>query len=376
MHTNNTSIADTGIPLFGQKEAISRVDKAVRRANSGLMSRQGKPLMSFLFLGPSGVGKTESAKALAEVLYGDRNRVARFNANECAGEGGQFKAFGPPRGYAGSDKGGLLTQQVKAFEGRCVILVDEIEKGTQEIFDGLMAALDEGYMEDASFGERIPVTGATIVMTSNILAGTDMAGWPDEKVRMAIAGAPVQNHKTGLSSNPFRLEFLGRIQEVIQFASLEDTDIALIIAHKYRNETAVKIAVNYHLLIIDLSPKALGALCAQAGGAKFGVRQVDNVITTAIIDRLIDYPNLPTDTRCSYIWDFDEDTGFTIENLHQRGCKFLAEQRDESLNVTEEKMTVLREHLTKVALDDVRARADKPATAEGDNVLIHRMIVN
>jgi ATP-dependent Clp protease ATP-binding subunit ClpA len=376
MDTNKASIADTGIPLFGQKEAIARVDKAVRRANSGLMSRQGKPLMSFLFLGPSGVGKTESAKALAEVLYGDRNRVARFNANECAGEGGQFKAFGPPRGYAGSDKGGLLTQQVKAFEGRCVILVDEIEKGTQEIFDGLMAALDEGYMEDASFGERIPITSATIVMTSNILAGTDMAGWPDEKVRMAIAGAPVQNHKTGLSSNPFRMEFLGRIQEVIQFASLEDTDIALIIGHKYRNETAVKIAANYHLLIIDLSPKALGALCALAGGAKFGVRQADNVITTAIIDRIIDYPDLPTDTRCSYIWDFDEEAGFTIENLHQRGCKFLAEQREESRTVTEGIMAELREKVAKMALEYIRAQAEKTAVSEGKNVLTHRMIIN
>ncbi|WP_312283818.1 AAA family ATPase, partial [Candidatus Igneacidithiobacillus taiwanensis] len=102
------SMASTRI--IGQDAAIRQIERAIRRVTSGLARRKNKPLASFLFTGPSGVGKTESAKAIAELVYGDIRRIVRFNANEVSGEGSQWRAFGPPPGYMGSDTGGQITQ--------------------------------------------------------------------------------------------------------------------------------------------------------------------------------------------------------------------------------------------------------------------------
>ncbi|WP_031572047.1 MULTISPECIES: AAA family ATPase [Acidithiobacillus] len=374
--TGMMSIAQTSVPLFGQKIAIQKIDKAIKRARSGLLGKRNKPFASMLLLGPSGVGKTESAKAIAEMVFGDRSRIARFNANECAGEGGQFKAFGPPRGYLGSDKGGLLTQQVKALEGQCVILVDEIEKGTQELFDGLMTALDEGYMEDASFGERIDVSESIIVMTSNILAGEDLSDLEDEDLRERIALSRVPNHKTGGEASPFRMEFVGRIQEVIHFDALDDVDIAGIIAHKYRNDTAVKIAVQYNLLIVDLSPIALGFLTNKVGQTKFGVRYVDTIINKYIVDGVIDYEDLPTEKSHTYIWDLSEDQKLILLDLNTDGYDKLAKLRDEPESETIRKMKELHISLAKKAIKELRKEYGIEQKNTDQKVLNHKMIVN
>lgn len=311
-----TSIRNTSTPLYGQSAALDRVDRAVRRATSGLLSKSGKPRLSLLLLGPSGVGKTETAKALAEMVYGNRNRVVRFNANECASEGGQFKAFGPPRGYLGSDKGGQLTQAIKKLNKSCVILIDEIEKGTQEIFDGLMTGLDEGYFEDASFGERISIENCILVMTSNVLADQDLSDLDDTQLRTAISDARITNAK-GNSTTPFRPEFMGRIKEVICYSRLEAEDIASITAHKYQREIAVNIAVQTKLLMLDLSPLALGYIVDQVTSSPFGVRHIDQVLTREIIDKIIDMGDtLPTDTKRWYVWDYREG-GLELVDVHK-----------------------------------------------------------
>ncbi|WP_172437723.1 AAA family ATPase [Acidithiobacillus marinus] len=374
--TEITSIAQTSTPLFGQKQAIQRIDRAIKRARSGLLGRRGKPFMSMLLLGPSGVGKTESAKAIAEMVYGDRTHIARFNANECVGEGGQFKAFGPPRGYQGSDKGGLLTQQVKAMGGQCVILIDEIEKGSQELFDGMMTALDEGYMEDASFGERIDITDAIVVMTSNILAGENLDTMEDDDLRERIASSTIQNHRTGANNAPFRTEFVGRIQEVIHFSALDDVDIAAIITHKYRSDTAVKIAMEYRILVVDISPVALGFLTEKVGQTKFGVRYVDTVISRFIVDEIIDNENLPTEKSHTFIWDMTDKGRLFVKDMDENGYADLAASREEDEAVTIEKMKALRITLARKAIDELRIR--RAATKQHNrNVIVdHKMIVN
>lgn len=351
---NIKSIRDGSVHLYGQQEAIERVDRAVRRAFSGLLDTKGKPRLSLLLLGPSGVGKTETAKALAETLYGSRDKVARFNANECTNEGGQFKAFGPPRGYLGSDKGGQLTQDVKKFHGNCVILIDEIEKGSQEIFDGLMTGLDEGYFEDASFGERISIENCVLVMTSNVLADRDLSELDDTELRTAISGARITNFR-GQSTTPFRPEFMGRIQEVICYENLEPTDIASILAHKYQRNIAVNIAVQTKLLMLDLSPLALGYLTDQVTGSRFGVRHIDQVLSREIVDRVIDMGgDLPTDSKCWYVWDY-RDGQLELINVHKDGIVFLRTQRGEDHKTTNDYLLRLSKDLI------ARARAAQNA---------------
>ena len=341
---NIKSIRDGSVHLYGQNAAIDRVDRAVRRAFSGLLDTKGKPRLSMLLLGPSGVGKTETAKALAEALYGNRDKVARFNANECATEGGQFKAFGPPRGYLGSDKGGQLTQDVKKFHGHCVILIDEIEKGSQEIFDGLMTGLDEGYFEDASFGERISIENCVLVMTSNVLADRDLSELDDTELRTAISGARVTNTRNQ-STTPFRPEFMGRIQEVICYDQLKPEDIASIVAHKYQRSIAVNIAVQTKLLMLDLSPIALGYITDQVTGSRFGVRHVDQVLSREIVDRVIDMGDaLPTDRKCWYVWDY-RDGELELINVHKQGIAFLREQRGEDHQTTNDYLLRLSKQL-------------------------------
>ncbi|WP_312283982.1 AAA family ATPase [Candidatus Igneacidithiobacillus taiwanensis] len=304
------SMASTRI--IGQDAAIHQIERAIRRVTSGLARRKNKPLASFLFTGPSGVGKTETAKAIAELVYGDIRRIVRFNANEVSGEGSQWRAFGPPPGYMGSDTGGQITQGVKRFGGRCVILIDEIEKGPQEIFDGLMACLDEGYLQDASFDERISTEDCIVVMTSNALVDDECAELTEEELRERVVNSKATDPRTGQKISRFRREFVGRIGNVVHFRSLSRETLTQILADTYLRETAVQIAINLQLLAPDMTPKALGFLVDQVGSGRFGVRGISKVLDEYILDRVLELPEREEINSKCWVWDFDEEEGKLI----------------------------------------------------------------
>lgn len=288
--------------IRGQDRAIREIEQTLKLACAGLSNRDGKPLASFLFLGPTGVGKTEAAKAIAEVLYGDRNRIARFNMNEASGEGGQWRAFGPPPGYMGSDKGGQLTRQILQYEGRCVVLLDEMEKGPREVFDALLTGLDEGYVEDASLNQRISIQDAVVIMTSNILADEATVA-DEEELRTRVRDAEVADGRLG-RIRPFRPEFVGRIKTVVQFEALGREHMQQILVDRYRRHFAPRIMQAMGVAVPDLTPGAVSYLMAGLGEASFGARQLDREIEKRLMLGLveIDRARIPDPA----VWHYDE----------------------------------------------------------------------
>lgn len=298
------TFASIGSTIVGQDTALKRVEMDLKQALSGLSRDPKRPLWSFLFMGPSGVGKTETAKMIAAAVYGDASRIARFNMNEAKGEGAQWRAFGPPRGYKGSDHGGLLTAQIQKLNGSCVILLDELEKGAQEIFDGVMTALDEGYVEDASAGLRIPITDSVIVMTSNIMAGhKDLHNTPEDILRADLIQAKVITDRG--ANTPFRPEFVGRIQRVVPFAPIGTEHLEQLILQCYQ-EVARQLKEAMKIDAPCMTLAVLKFLMGKLDSAEGGARQVKRVVTQTFFDFVTEHDIKPIKTPV--FWNYDQET--------------------------------------------------------------------
>jgi ATP-dependent Clp protease ATP-binding subunit ClpB len=205
--------------VIGQDEAVTAVANAVRRSRSGLAD-PNRPVGSFIFLGPTGVGKTELARALAEFLFDDEQALIRLDMSEYQEKHTVARMLGAPPGYVGYDEGGQLTEAVRR-RPYSVVLFDEIEKAHPDVFNVLLQILDDGRLTDGQ-GRTVDFRNTVLIMTSN-LGGQliqEMSGRPFEDVREAVVGV-LRDH--------FRPEFLNRVDEIIVFKSLTQEQLGAIV---------------------------------------------------------------------------------------------------------------------------------------------------
>ncbi|MEG2213459.1 MAG: AAA family ATPase, partial [Clostridiales bacterium] len=231
--------------VIGQDEAVISIAKAVRRARAGLKNAK-RPVGSFIFLGPTGVGKTELARALANVLFGADEAMVRIDMSEYMEKHAVSRLVGAPPGYVGYDEGGQLTEAVRR-RPYCVILLDEIEKAHPDVFNILLQVLEDGRLTDSS-GRTVDFRNAVIIMTSNVGAENGSAsrvmGFGSEKESGGVSDAYVQMKERMLTElkHTFKPEFLNRVDDIVVFKPLDAEEIK-------------KIAV---LMVKDLQQRLIG----------------------------------------------------------------------------------------------------------------------
>jgi ATP-dependent Clp protease ATP-binding subunit ClpB len=252
--------------VVGQDEAIRAVANTVRRARAGLQD-PNRPQGSFIFLGPTGVGKTELCKALAEFLFDDEGALIRFDMSEFMEQHSVARLIGAPPGYVGYDEGGRLTESVRR-RPYSVVLFDEIEKAHREVFNALLQVLDDGRMTDGK-GRTVDFTNTIIVMTSNI--GSE---WFADPVA-SEDGEAVQRRVGQALRESFRPEFLNRIDEIITFGPLSQEMIEQIVVIQlaYLRE---RLAAQD--LALDSTPAARQLLASTGFDPTYGARPLKRII--------------------------------------------------------------------------------------------------
>jgi ATP-dependent Clp protease ATP-binding subunit ClpB len=258
--------------VVGQEEALEAVSDAVRRARAGLQDA-GKPIGSFLFLGPTGVGKTELTKALAEFLFDDEAAITRLDMSEYMEKHSVSRMIGAPPGYVGYDEGGALTEAVRRRPYQ-VVLFDEVEKAHPDVFNVLLQVLDDGRLTDGQ-GRTVDFRNTLIIMTSNLgseyLAG-QIEGEETEAVRPMVMDV-VRRH--------FRPEFLNRIDEIILFKRLGREQMDSIVRIQMRR---VEKLLEGRRMAIDLDAGALHWLGERGYDPVYGARPLKRVIQKELVD--------------------------------------------------------------------------------------------
>ncbi|HEB73165.1 MAG TPA: ATP-dependent chaperone ClpB [Nitrospirae bacterium] len=258
--------------VVGQKEAIKAVSNAVRRSRAGL-GEEGKPIGSFLFLGPTGVGKTELAKALSQNLFDSEKALTRIDMSEYMEKHSVAKLIGSPPGYVGYEEGGQLTEAVRRHP-YSVILLDEIEKASPEVFNILLQTLDDGRLTDSK-GRTVDFKNTIIIMTSN-LGSHEIARYADDREKQEESVKEVLNRS-------FRPEFLNRLDDIIIFQKLGEEELKEIVDIQL-NLVARRLAKkNIH---IELAPAAIAHLATSGFDDVFGARPLKRLIQNEIIDEL------------------------------------------------------------------------------------------
>ena len=272
--------------VIGQEEAVTAVAKAVRRGRVGLKD-PNRPIGSFLFLGPTGVGKTELSKALAEALFGDENAMIRVDMSEYMEKHSVSKMIGSPPGYVGHDDGGQLSEQVRRHP-YSVVLFDEIEKAHPDVFNILLQVLDDGHITDSQ-GRKVDFRNTVIIMTSN--AGAQAIIDPKRLgfVTKEDKGADYKRMKSNVMNEiklVFRPEFLNRIDEIIVFHSLGTDEMKKITGLMCKEITKrAKEQLNITLTIRDSVKKHI----VETGtDQKYGARPLRRAIQNQLEDALAD----------------------------------------------------------------------------------------
>ena len=272
--------------VIGQDEAVTAVAKAVRRGRVGLKD-PNRPIGSFLFLGPTGVGKTELSKALAEALFGDENAMIRVDMSEYMEKHSVSKMIGSPPGYVGHDDGGQLSEQVRRHP-YSVVLFDEIEKAHPDVFNILLQVLDDGHITDSQ-GRKVDFRNTVIIMTSN--AGAQAIIDPKRLgfVTKEDKGADYKRMKSNVMNEiklVFRPEFLNRIDEIIVFHSLGSDEMKKITGLMCKEITKrAKEQLNITLTIRDSVKKHI----VETGtDQKYGARPLRRALQTQLEDALAD----------------------------------------------------------------------------------------
>jgi ATP-dependent Clp protease ATP-binding subunit ClpB len=239
--------------VVGQEEAVKAVASAIRRSRAGL-SDPNRPIGSFLFLGPTGVGKTELARTLAEFLFDDERAMVRIDMGEYQEKHTVARLIGAPPGYVGYDEGGQLTEAVRR-RPYAVVLLDEIEKAHPDVFNVLLQVLDDGRLTDGQ-GRTVDFTNAVLIMTSNL---------PVDPLEF------------------FKPEFVNRIDEIVRFRALDRGDMAAIVGIQLRH-LAVRLATRR--LTLEVSPETELWLGERGYDPDFGARPLKRVIQKELADRL------------------------------------------------------------------------------------------
>jgi ATP-dependent Clp protease ATP-binding subunit ClpB len=259
--------------VVGQEEAITAVSNAVRRARAGLQD-PNRPLGSFLFLGPTGVGKTELAKALAEFLFDSDQAMIRIDMSEYMEKHSVARLIGAPPGYVGYEEGGQLTEAVRR-RPYSVILLDEIEKANPDVFNILLQILDDGRLTDGQ-GRVVDFKNTVIIMTSNVGSSViqELATGAYDEMREAV---------TDLLREHFRPEFLNRIDEVIIFRALTREQIEEIVDLQVQ---ALARRLTERQLSIELSNDAKELLAEKGWDPVYGARPLKRAIQKEVLDPL------------------------------------------------------------------------------------------
>ncbi|MGB0154894.1 MAG: ATP-dependent chaperone ClpB [Verrucomicrobiales bacterium] len=260
-----------GDRVIGQKDAVVAVSNAVRRARAGLQD-ENRPIGSFLFLGPTGVGKTELSRALAEFLFDDEHAMVRIDMSEYMEKHAVARLIGAPPGYVGYEEGGQLSETVRR-KPYSVVLFDEVEKAHPDVFNVLLQVLDDGRITDGQ-GRTVDFRNTVIIMTSNIGSEYIMSEENPEQ-REALVNEALRGH--------FRPEFLNRIDETIIFDRLSESDLGEIV--KIQLARVIK-RLEAQGLNLDLSDAALEQLATEGYDPAYGARPLKRVIQNRLLDPL------------------------------------------------------------------------------------------
>jgi len=258
---------ELGRRVIGQKEALAAVANAVRRARAGLQDPH-RPTGSFIFLGPTGVGKTETARALAEFLFDDERALVRLDMSEYMEKHAVARMIGAPPGYVGYEEGGQLTEAIRR-RPYSVILFDEIEKAHPDVFNILLQILDDGRLTDSQ-GRTVDFRNAVLIMTSNIgsqyliEAGTEQVTWEQAETKVME-----------LLRQAFKPEFLNRVDDIIMFRPLSHEDIAQIVDIQIKR---VEKLLADRKLTLEVTPAAKQLLVAEGYDPVYGARPLKRAI--------------------------------------------------------------------------------------------------
>ena len=272
--------------IVGQDKAVSAVARAIRRGRSGLKDPK-RPLGSFIFLGPTGVGKTELCKALGAAMFGDENAVIRFDMSEFMEKHTTSRLVGSPPGYVGYEEGGELTEKVRR-KPYSVVLFDEIEKAHPDVFNMLLQILDDGVLTDSQ-GRHVDFKNTVIIMTSNIGAkliageGKEIGFKNASEDNGVLDDTRVHDAVMGELKKAFRPEFLNRVDEIIVFNRLTKDEI-----HEIASRMLVKTGERLHAMEIEMtfSPEVISMVSDAGFDPVYGARPLRRAIQSKVEDRL------------------------------------------------------------------------------------------
>jgi ATP-dependent Clp protease ATP-binding subunit ClpC len=302
--------------VIGQQEAIETVSKAVRRARAGLKDPK-RPIGSFIFLGPTGVGKTELAKALAEFMFGSEDSLIKIDMSEFMERHNVSRLVGAPPGYVGFDEGGQLTEAVRR-KSYAVVLLDEVEKAHPEVFNILLQILEDGQLTDAK-GRRVDFRNTIIIMTSNLgardlQAGSGLGFRPAGEADAARSQPSYEFIKDKVQSalkTSFRPEFLNRIDATVVFRSLTIDEIRQIVDLMLRR---VRDQLKAQGMALEVTAAAKDHLIELGWDPAYGARPLRRVIQTKIEDVLAEHLLLNRyETGATIVVDRDPESGLKIE---------------------------------------------------------------
>lgn len=268
--------------VVGQDEAVQAVSRSIRRARSGLKD-PNRPIGSFMFLGPTGVGKTELAKALAEAMFGSEDALIRVDMSEFMEKYSTSRLIGSPPGYVGYDEGGQLTEKVRS-KPYSVILLDEVEKAHQDVFNILLQVLDDGHLTDSK-GRRVDFRNTILIMTSNIGA-TELR--EEKNVGFNVVDASkdhsaMQKRILEALKKAYRPEFLNRIDETVVFRSLDKEEIHEIV--KIMSRSIIKRLAEQDIQL-KITPAALDVIGKAGFDPEYGARPIRRALQKEVEDRL------------------------------------------------------------------------------------------
>jgi ATP-dependent Clp protease ATP-binding subunit ClpB len=262
--------------VIGQEDAINAIGNAVRRSRAGLQD-PNRPMGSFLFLGPTGVGKTEVCKALAEFLFDDESNLVRIDMSEYMEKHSVARLIGAPPGYIGYEQGGELTEAVRR-RPYAVILFDEVEKAHRDVFNILLQVLDDGHLTDSQ-GRKVDFKNSIIILTSNL--GSDAFIHQPENESVIV---PQVRDQVMLSvREAFRPEFLNRLDEILIFNRLQKADMEKIVEIQLKQ---LAKRLEDRQLILTWEPSATAWLANQGYDPVYGARPLKRVIQKSAQDPL------------------------------------------------------------------------------------------